>query len=223
MNTAHASQLTQLLEQEILTGALAPGQRLEEQALGRRFGVSRTPVREALLRLAATGLVEIRPRRGALVRAVSLPELIDMFETMAEQEASCVRFAARRMSDLERQSLQTIHRGARAAVAALDFDTYYLANEQFHEAIYAGSHNRFLEQQTIALRNRLAPYRRLQLRRAGRLAESFAEHDGIAAAIEARDVDLAGQLLHQHVARQSGTFNDFLAALPPHLLTREAS
>ncbi|MCG8359901.1 MAG: GntR family transcriptional regulator, partial [Kiloniellales bacterium] len=84
-----ADELRQDLEAEIFAGRLAPGQRLDESKLAARFGVSRTPVREALLQLASIGLVEMRPRQGAVVAAVTIRRLLQMFEVMAELEAFC--------------------------------------------------------------------------------------------------------------------------------------
>lgn len=207
-------ELVRTLEQEIVTGVLAPGDRLDEVTLATRFGVSRTPVREALGQLASTGLVEIRPRRGAAVAAPGLKELLEMFEVMAELEGLCGRLAARRMSADERTALQRAHAACRGCAREGDSDGYYLANVDFHEAIYAGCHNRFLAEQTRTLRNRLSPYRRLQLRRVDRLGESFSEHEAVLAAILDGDAERADRLLQSHVTVQGGSFADFVANLP---------
>jgi len=210
-------ELVRTLEQEIVTGVLAPGDRLDEASLATRFGVSRTQVREALNQLASTGLVEVKPRRGAAVAAPGLKELLEMFEVMAELEGLCGRFAARRMSADERNTLQAAHEACRVCASSGDADGYYAANVDFHEAIYAGCHNRFLAEQTRALRNRLSPYRRLQLRRVDRVGESFAEHEAVLAAILDGDADQADRLLQSHVTVQGGSFADFVANLPvPH-------
>ena len=88
MPDKHAVQLAKVLEDEIATGELSPGTRLEEVALADRFGVSRTPIREALHLLSASGLIDLRPRRGAVVACLSLERLLQMFEVMAEMEAT---------------------------------------------------------------------------------------------------------------------------------------
>lgn len=207
-------ELVRILEQEIVTGLLTPGERLDEASLAARFGVSRTPVREALNQLASTGLVEVRPRRGAAVAAPGLKELLEMFEVMAELEGLCGRLAARRMSGEERVALEAAHEACRTCTEQDDSDGYYAANVAFHEAIYAGCHNRFLAEQTRALRNRLSPYRRLQLRRVNRIGESFAEHEAVLAAILAGEADEADRLLQSHVTVQGGSFADFVANLP---------
>jgi DNA-binding GntR family transcriptional regulator len=209
-----ADRIRQSLEQDIVTGALPPGRRLDEVRLAERFAVSRTPVREALMQLSASGLVEIRPRQGATVAALGLKRMVEMFEVMAELEGLCARMAARRMSTDERAELQRIHAVTQRFVASPDPDAYYAANLDFHEAIYAGSHNGFLAEQTRALRQRLAPYRRIQLRRQGRIADSFAEHEAVVRAILAGDAEEAGRLASQHVTVQRGAFTDFLSTLP---------
>jgi len=219
MPSKRASTLKETLEQEIVTGQLVPGARLEEMGLADRFGVSRTPVREALNQLASIGLVEIRPRRGAVVASFGLKQMMEMFEVMAELEGMCGQLAARRMSGEDRQKLQDCHEQARSFAATEDHDGYYDANVCFHECIYHGSRNTFLADQTRQLRNRLAPYRRLQLRQRQRLAESFREHGEILDAITAGDEARAKKLLSEHVTVQSGSFTDFIATLPTDLAT----
>jgi len=222
MSNKRANTLREILEQEIVTGQLAPGTRLEEMGLAERFNVSRTPVREALNQLASIDLVNIRPRRGAVVAAIGLKQLMEMFEVMAELEGMCGQLAARRMSGEERKNLAEYHAQARPFTEAEDHDGYYDANVCFHECIYQGSRNTYLANQTRALRNRLAPYRRLQLRQRQRLSESFQEHTQILDAITKGDEDRAKQLLSEHVTVQSGSFTDFIATLPSDLMQSSA-
>src|SRR3978361_93265 len=93
-----ARRLKQLLEDAIVSGAYAPGAHLDELGLAEKFGVSRTPIREALAQLGAEGLIEMRPRGGAFICTPSPRRLLEMFETMAELEGACGRFAARRLT-----------------------------------------------------------------------------------------------------------------------------
>ena len=209
----HADQLRQVLEEEIASNQLTPGTRLEEVALAERFGVSRTPIREALQMLSASGLVELRPRRGAIVAALSLERLLELFETMAEMEAICGRLAARRMSTLERDKLQKQHEICGRAARAGDRDLYYEENVRFHGLIYAGSHNKFLAEEVGRLQRRLQAYRRLQLYLSGRMTESYAEHTAITNAIIEDDGELAGRLLRGHVSIQGNRFGDWLSSL----------
>ena len=222
MVSERVSTLAKVLEQEIILGRLQPGERLDETSLAERFEVSRTPVREALRDLASIGLVEVRPRRGAIVASPSLKDLLEMFEVMAELEGMCGRLAARRLSEEERTELRRLHEQSRRFVDAGDHDGYYEANVAFHEAIYRGGQNRFLADQTRRLRNRLAPYRRLQLSRRNRLAESFAEHGRILRAIADGDERRVDELMQAHVTVQGGSITDFVASLSTGLGERSA-
>ena len=180
-----ADDISERLEAEIVEGVLPPGTRLEEPALAERFGVSRTPVREALQRLSASGLVELKPRRGTQVLNPSIGRIVEMFEVMAELEAVCARLCARRGDpDLFADLRGWLARCAAAADTG-DASAYYTANKGFHSAIYRGSGNLFLSQQAELLHLRLTPFRRQQLRLPRRLRQSLAEHGRIVAAIEA--------------------------------------
>ena len=206
-------QLSEEIEERIVTGAYPPGTRLDEQELAKAFGVSRTPIREALIQLASIGLIEIRPRRGATVPEVGADRVCEMFELMAELEAMCGRLAARRITPVELHALEEAHLACQAARDANTPDIYYKLNEVFHQCIYQASHNAFLIEQTAALHRRLRPYRRLQLRVRNRMASSFDEHQAIVAAIVAGDSNLASDLLRTHVMVQGERFTDLVANL----------
>ena len=201
------------LEDEIATGVLPPGSRLDEVELAQRFNVSRTPVREALHKLASSRLVEIRPRRGAIVPKLDPQAIFEMFEMMAELEASCARLAARRLTLEDRAAIQAAQSGCLAGGADVDPDAYYLANETLHRAIYHASCNRLLEEQTLTLQRRLRPYRRLQLRLPDRVGSSRAEHGALVAAILANEGDAAATAARNHVLIQEHGFGDFLTIL----------
>ena len=210
-NAAH--RLRDVIEDEIAQGVFRPGDRLDELMLATRHRVSRTPVREALLQLAASGLVVSRPRRGTIVAAHSAEQVVEMFEVMAELEGMAGKLASRRANEEDRDRLLTSHESCRSAVAASDPDGYYYRNELFHDAIYLGSHNHFLFEQCSALRRRLKPYRRLQLRFPGRLATSFAEHESIIRAILERNPAEAQTLLRNHIIVQGDRFADLIASI----------
>jgi DNA-binding GntR family transcriptional regulator len=219
--TKHSATLREQIEEMIAVGVFKPGQHLDETELATRFGVSRTPIRETLIQLASMGLVVIRPRRGAIVAELGPRQLVEMFEVMSEMEATCGRLAARRMTPEEQKALLAAHEACHAALEAQEPDDYYYKNEVFHEAIYAGSHNQFLIEQTRNLYRRLRPYRRLQLRVRDRLANSYREHEGVVQAIVSGDGDLAARLLRDHVMIQGQRFSDLMASLPQ--LTRDAA
>lgn len=218
-----AEGLRQRLEREIFSGALIPGERLDESGLARRFGVSRTPVREALLQLASAGLIEMRPRQGAVVAIITVQQLLQMFEVMAEMEALCARYAARRMGPAERQALERAHKACIDLARRRDPERYYEANRLFHEVVYAGTRNAYLEETTRALRNRLSGYRRFQLNQPGRVANSLAEHAAVVAAILAGDAEQAATAMRAHVAVQGEVFTDLVSMLPPRYLQATAS
>jgi DNA-binding GntR family transcriptional regulator len=209
-----SAELREDIEEMIAMGQLLPGQHLDETELAERFGVSRTPIREALQQLASMGVVVIRPRRGAIVADLGPQQLVEMFEVMSELEATCARLAARRMTQEEQITLQAAHQACKDARDAQEPDEYYYKNEAFHEAIYAGSHNQFLIEQARSLYRRLRPYRRLQLRVRNRLAKSYAEHDGVVQAILEGDGEKAAHLLREHVMIQGQRFADLMASLP---------
>jgi len=211
--TRHSERLGELIEERIVTGVYPPGTRLDEQELADTFGVSRTPVREALIQLASVGLIEIKPRRGATVPEVGADRVCEMFEVMAELEAMCGRLAARRITPSEQVALQEAHGACEAARDANTPDIYYQLNEVFHQRIYEASHNSFLVEQATALHRRLRPYRRLQLRVRNRMNSSFNEHQSIVDAIIKGDSELATALLRAHVTVQGERFADLVATL----------
>jgi DNA-binding GntR family transcriptional regulator len=206
-------ELRKKIEDEIATGRIVPGSKLDETELAARFRVSRTPIREALIQLASTGFVEMRPRRGAVVPELGPQRLVEMFELMAELEAMCGRLAARRMSDDDHRPLVHAQEACEALRQKHDPDGYYDQNQEFHHVIYKASHNSFLTEQASALHRRLGPYRRLQLRVRDRIATSCTEHKRIVDAIVAGDGERAAELLREHVLVGAGKFTDLMASL----------
>jgi DNA-binding GntR family transcriptional regulator len=127
-------------------------------------------------------------------------------------EAVCARLAARRMTPAEQEALLAAHAACKVALG--DPDEYYVRNEAFHQAIYAGSHNQFLIEQARSLYRRLRPYRRLQLRVRDRVTNSYAEHDAVVQALVAGEGERAAQLMREHVMIQGQRFADLVASLP---------
>lgn len=208
-----AIRLREALENDIVAGRLKPGARLDETDLAERFGVSRTPIREALIQLAGSGMIELRPRRGAHVTLLGPRELLESFELMGELEAACARFAAKRMTAEQRETLVSAFKRCRKTCEKGDVDGYYHANADFHTAIYDASHNRALAAQARNLQRKLQPYRRLQLRVRGRLPTSFSEHDAVMEALLAGNGIEAGERLRAHVVMQGERFMSLLAEL----------
>jgi DNA-binding GntR family transcriptional regulator len=206
-------RLREAIEEEITTGKLLPGSRLDEAELAKRFNVSRTPIREALNLLLGEGLIETRPRRGVVVTRVTPQRLIEMFEVMAELEVMCAQLAARRMSEDELAAIESAHAACEGAVAARDADAYFYANERFHYAIYTASHNSFLFEQAASLQRKLRPYRRLQLRVRNRIQRSFEEHQAIVDALREGDAERLLTSVRNHVLVQGERFADLISSL----------
>ena len=200
------------LEQRIVEGELGNGKRLDETELSRFYGVSRTPVREALQRLAESGLAEHLPRRGTFVRSPSLSQLVEMFEVMAELECMAIRLAARRATAKDIDALEKDNETCRAAVAANDTKKYYEVNARLHGRIYQMSGNSFLASEARRLHDRLRPFRRLQLRVRGRMEESMAEHDIILAALRDGDANGAMETMKKHITIVGVRFNDLVSS-----------
>src|ERR1700726_4245483 len=127
-----AEELRLQLADEIVRGALAPGSALDETEIARRFSVSRTPVREALRQLVASGLVDSKAHRGAVVARPNAERLSGMFEAMAELEALCAGLAAERMPVAERHALEGLHEQLRMLSYTGDPQRFHQLNEQFH-------------------------------------------------------------------------------------------
>jgi DNA-binding GntR family transcriptional regulator len=210
----HVERLTRQLSDEIASGLLGPGVRLDEKTVAERFDTSRTPVREALGQLVAIGLAERRPHRGVVVAAVGPERLGHMFEVMTELEGTCARFAAERMSAGERERLERLHAASAAAAAADDAQAYVAHNRDFHQAIYAGSHNPFLVETTQDVRRRLAPFRNAQFQVGGRPSASFAEHALVVEAVAAGDGAAAHDAMVRHIARVRDAYRTLQASWP---------
>src|ERR1700678_371806 len=119
-----ADRLAEAIVESVLSGEFQPGLRLDEGMLAERYGVSRTPVREALRQLGSTGLIELKPRRGATVATPTSAQLETLFGAMAEIEAACARLAAMSMTPIERRRLQSLHDSMAALVPSRDRDAY---------------------------------------------------------------------------------------------------
>lgn len=187
------------LADRIISSELAPGTVLDETLLAAEFTVSRTPVREALKQLAASGLVDQRPHARTVVAKPDENKLAGMFELMGHLEALCAGASALRMTAPERDQLDTLHGEMAAIVSAGDRQAYIQANERFHGAIYRGSHNPYLEEITLSTRQRLQPFRRAQFSTLGRLARSHSEHGLILEAILRGNQTEAERMMHAHI------------------------
>lgn len=187
------------LEREILSGTRPPGSAIDEKALALHFEASRTPVREALLLLAAQGLVQIEPRAGIHVRKASTAELVATLEALCELEAVLARLAARRATVAQRKALKAAQAAAHACAVANDRKGYAAANAVLHEAIYSASGNPVLVTQVRGVRKTLAAYRQRGFDQPGRLAVSDREHARVVQAINKGDDVAAAEAMREHI------------------------
>ena len=201
------------LEDEIFSGKLLPGAILDEEALAQRFDVSRTPVREAMLQLIQSGLVEKGARRSARVRGLDLFGLIQVFEAISELEGLCARFAARRATDEELEELKQAHEDAVPYLEARDEDNYSTLGRKFHYLIIMAAHNSFLAENTNKLALHTRPYRRFQLGRKGRMEANHADHGAILEALLRRDEDEAFERMREHVMVQGSVLAEYISMI----------
>jgi len=213
MDTRRADKIADELEEMIFVGRFNDGDRLDEIRLAAQFGVSRTPIREALQRLVASGLAEQIPRRGVFVRQPGLVELVEMFEVMAEIEAVCARLAANRISEAALDELERVNGRCQQTIEEDNTDGYYQENERFHQIIYQQSGNSFLAAKALRLQHRLKPYRRIQLRLRGRMVQSLTEHEAVVSALRTGEPERAAAALRDHVAVQGEKFHHLMAHL----------
>jgi DNA-binding GntR family transcriptional regulator len=213
MRARTSDALRRELEDDIEHGRLSPGDRLDEQTLATRFEVSRTPAREALLQLAAAGIVRLVPRQGAVVSSVSPQLAIGIVEVLTALEAEAAGLAARRMSAVEKAQLAKLHLASQPAMKRQDSPVYIKNNAAFHAAIYRGARNEFLAEQIRLTRLRMRFYHRSSLYQPARLKASYQEHALVTEAIKSGDEALAQATMREHVLFGGRVFADLIANL----------
>lgn len=197
--TALYQEVAERLRQRIFAHELPPGARIDEQALAIDYGISRTPLREALKVLAAEGLVTLRPRRGCFVTEVSEQDLDDIFPLMAMLEGRCALEATTRATPGNLAELDKLHGQLERFAESHEIERFFEANQAFHYQIQEMSGNRRLRQVIQDLRKVLKLTRLLSLGIDGRLQQSLAEHAAILAAIKAGDAAGAQAAMHDHI------------------------
>ncbi len=211
MNASQAERLSGIIEEEILSFKLKPGDKLDEVRLAERFGTSRTPVREALRQLTAAGLVELRPHRGAVVAKLGMRELIEVLEVMAELEGACGRLAAKACLKSDLTAIDLALDGCRRQSAQNNLHGYQLADQAFHDAVNQASRNSYLIKLTLGVRKRTAAYRRLKLEQPNQLQRSLQEHMRIARAIRDGQPEEADRLLQLHALNVGSELSRLMA------------
>jgi DNA-binding GntR family transcriptional regulator len=191
-------EVAELLRQRIFARELEPGSWIDEMRLAEEYGISRTPMREALKVLAAEGLVTMKVRRGAYVTEVNEKDQRDVYHLLSLLEADAAAMVAERASDAELQELNALHQELESAVEQTDL--FFAINERFHMRVLAIADNRWRDQMVADLRKVMKLNRHNSLLKTGRLAESLQEHRAIVQALLQRDPALSAQRVREHFA-----------------------
>jgi DNA-binding GntR family transcriptional regulator len=187
------------LRQEILDNRLPPGSELNEVALSQSLGVSRGPVREAIGRLASEGLVTVRPRRGAIVTALSAQEFLAAYQVREALETLAIRLAVPRLSPDDLDRLQAHVDDMVRHADAHDVDAFFRANAAFHAMFVEASANAMLQETMSRLLGQMGRYRMRSVALRGSLRRSTAEHKAILRAVRKGDAERAARLLGEHI------------------------
>jgi len=205
-------QVAQRLRQMLVEGQIAPGAKLNERALSEQLSVSRTPLREAIKMLAAEGLVELLPNRGAIAVALTESDVLDTFEVMAGLEAMSGELAAQRITDEELAEIQAMHYEMLAAYTRQDLSTYYSINARIHRAINAAARNPVLATVYNQVNARLQALRFRSNQDGEKWKRAVKEHEKMIEALAARDAAAMREVLAGHLRNKRDTVLEQLRA-----------
>ena len=193
-------EVAELLRQRIFSRELEPGSWIDEMKIAEEYGISRTPLREALKVLAAEGLVTMKVRRGAYVTEVSQQDLADVYHLLSLLEADAAGVVAERATEAQLHTLQVLHAELEAAAlpGQVDREHFFAINERFHMQLLAIANNRWRDQMVADLRKVMKLNRHNSLLKSGRIDESLREHRALMAAILARDPAAAMLRMREH-------------------------
>jgi DNA-binding GntR family transcriptional regulator len=195
-------EVAELLRQRIFKRELEPGSWIDELKIAEEFGISRTPLREALKVLAAEGLVTMKVRRGAYVTEVSTQDLSDVYHLLSLLESDAAGVVAEKATPQEIRELEQLHKDLETAAkpGTNNTDQFFAVNEHFHMRLLEIANNRWRDQMVMDLRKVMKLNRHNSLLKIGRIAESLQEHRAIMAALVARDGALTRQRMQEHFA-----------------------
>ena len=191
-------EVAELLRQRIFARELAPGSWIDEMRLADEYGISRTPLREALKVLATEGLVTMKMRRGAYVTEVNDKDQRDVYHLLSLLESDAAGVVAAQANDLELAELESIHQELSAAVG--NTDKFFAINERFHMRLLEIANNRWRDQMVADLRKVMKLNRHNSLLKSGRIEESLREHQALLEALLARDVSASVARMQAHFA-----------------------
>lgn len=193
-------EVAELLRQRIFSRELEPGSWIDEMKIAEEYGISRTPLREALKVLAAEGLVTMKVRRGAYVTEVSQQDLADVYHLLSLLESDAAGVVAERATEAQLHTLQLLHAELEAAAipGQVDREHFFAINERFHMQLLAIANNRWRDQMVADLRKVMKLNRHNSLLKSGRIDESLREHRALMAAIVAKDSAAAMARMREH-------------------------
>jgi len=192
-------EVAERLRERIFSHELKPGAWIDEQAIAEQYGISRTPLREALKVLASEGLVTLKPRRGCYVTEISERDLDEIFSVMALLEGQCARDATSKASEADLARFRALHDGLEAAAEKNDINGFFEANQAFHHAVQSVADNHWLQHVIEDLRKVIKLSRHHSLFSDGRLEQSLAEHRDILKAMLEGDAAGAEQAMRAHI------------------------
>ena len=208
-----ADKLISDIRKEVSSGILKPGDQLEVAALAERFGVSRTPIREAIRALVDYGVLETRPRKGSFVKILSAKQLLDLFQVAAELEGMACRLAALSLTKENAEEIENALIKCKKAAEKQNNTKYAMANLDFHSAIHNASGNDWFIDQLKQLQINLNSYRTMPYEIRGRLRKSTDEHSVIFDAILSGDGERACNLMRDHMMLQGKRLPSIIASL----------
>ena len=191
-------EVAELLRERIFNRELGPGSWIDELKLAEEYGISRTPLREALKVLATEGLVTMKVRRGAYVTEINEKDLTDVYHLLSLLESDAVAVVAIQGTDIQLKELQSLHNELEKAVR--NRERFFEINEAFHMRLLEIANNRWRDQMVADLRKVMKLNRHNSLLKSGRIEESLAEHRAIMQALSVRDADSAAQRMREHFA-----------------------
>jgi len=189
-------EVAELLRQRIFKRELEPGSWIDEMKLAEEYGISRTPLREALKVLAAEGLVTMKVRRGAYVTEVSETDLADVYHLLSLLESDAAGVVAQRATDAQLKELQTLHKELEAAAG--NRDKFFAVNERFHMRLLQIAGNRWRDQMVADLRKVMKLNRHQSLLKSGRIEDSLREHRAVMEALAKRDAKATVKRMQEH-------------------------
>jgi len=188
--------VAELLRQRIFARELEPGSWIDEVKIAEAYGISRTPLREALKVLAAEGLVTMKMRRGAYVTEVNEKDLSDVYHLLALLESDAAGVVAERATEAELESLAELHQSLERAQG--DREAFFRINEEFHQRLLQLADNRWREQMVADLRKVMKLNRHQSLLKSGRILESLQEHRLLLQALQSRDAAASARRMREH-------------------------